>query len=93
MTTPTGLTDAERAAVLDGFPFPTRPEEWRVVLRNVERIVAARIEALTTDFQALADQWNEVPDYTPSDYDQGRVDQRHAMTMQLLELLPAGATR
>lgn len=37
--------------------------------------------------QALADQWNETPDYMPSAYDQGRVDQRHDMTAQLLELL------
>jgi hypothetical protein len=37
--------------------------------------------------QALADQWNETPDYTPSEYDQGRVDQRHDMTMQLLAAL------
>jgi hypothetical protein len=37
--------------------------------------------------RALAEQWNETPDYTPSVYDQGRVDQRHDMTMQLLEAL------
>lgn len=37
--------------------------------------------------RALADQWNETPDYAPSAYDQGRVDQRHDMTMQLLEAL------
>lgn len=37
--------------------------------------------------RALADQWNDTPDYTPSTYDQGRVDQRHDMTMQLLEVL------
>ena len=38
--------------------------------------------------RALADQWDETPDYTPSAYDQGRVDQRHEMTMQLLAILP-----
>lgn len=37
--------------------------------------------------RALADQWNETPDYTVSEYDRGRVDQRHDMTMQLLAAL------
>lgn len=37
--------------------------------------------------RALADQWNETPDYTPSDYDRGRVDQRHDMLTQLLEII------
>jgi hypothetical protein len=40
-----------------------------------------------TAVEALADQWNETPDYTASEYDQGRVDQRHAMTEQLLAAL------
>lgn len=44
---------------------------WRII---------ARVEA-------LAEQWNATPDYTASTYDQGRVDQRHDMTMQLLEAL------
>lgn len=35
----------------------------------------------------LADQWNNTPDYAPTDYDRGRVDQRHDMTIQLLKLL------
>ena len=37
--------------------------------------------------EALAEKWNSTPDYAPSDYDQGRVDQRHAMTTELLEAL------
>lgn len=45
--------------------------------------------APTSAVEALADQWNETPDYAPSDYDQGRVDQRHDMTGQLLEALAA----
>lgn len=46
-------------------------------------------EAVLARVRALADQWNDTPDYTPSVYDQGRVDQRHDMTMQLLEALDA----
>lgn len=44
-------------------------------------------ESILARVRALADQWNDTPDYTPSAYDQGCVDQRHAMTMQLLEAL------
>lgn len=50
-----------------------------------EAVVLARV-------RALADQWNETPDYTVSDYDRGRVDQRHDMTGQLLEALEPPAT-
>lgn len=39
--------------------------------------------------ERLADAWNATPDYTPTPYDQGRVDQRHEMTMQLLEAIEA----
>jgi hypothetical protein len=44
-------------------------------------------ERILARVRALADQWNDTPDYTPSAYDQGRVDQRHDMTTQLLEVL------
>ena len=44
-------------------------------------------EAILVRVRALADQWNGTPDYMPSAYDQGRVDQRHDMTQQLLEAL------
>lgn len=37
--------------------------------------------------KALAEKWNGTPDYTPSEYDKGRVDQRHAMTTELFEVL------
>lgn len=37
--------------------------------------------------RALADAWNEIPDYTATTYDQGRVDQRHMMLGELLEVL------
>jgi hypothetical protein len=49
----------------------------------------ADLEAVLARVQGLADQWNETPDYTPSEYDRGRVDQRHDMLQQLLEVLPA----
>lgn len=39
--------------------------------------------------ERLADQWNETPDWANTDYDQGRVDQRHEMTRQLLEAIEA----
>jgi hypothetical protein len=37
--------------------------------------------------KALADAWSETPDYTASDYDRGRVDQRHDMTEELLAIV------
>jgi len=37
--------------------------------------------------EALAEKWNSTPDYNPSEYDQGRMDQRHDMTTELLEAL------
>lgn len=39
--------------------------------------------------ERLAEQWNTTPDYAPTEYDRGRVDQRHEMTMQLLEAIEA----
>lgn len=39
--------------------------------------------------ERLAEAWNATPDYTPTEYDHGRVDQRHDMTMQLLEAIDA----
>lgn len=37
--------------------------------------------------EGLAEKWNATPDYTVSEYDRGRVDQRHDMTTELLEVL------
>lgn len=39
--------------------------------------------------ERLAESWNATPDYAPTEYDRGRVEQRHEMTMQLLEVLAA----
>lgn len=39
--------------------------------------------------ERLADQWNTTPDWAPTVYDQGRADQRHEMTRQLLEAIDA----
>jgi hypothetical protein len=36
---------------------------------------------------ALADEWAAIPDYRASIYDEGRVDQRHMATTELLETL------
>ena len=38
--------------------------------------------------QTLARRWSDIPDHAPSDYDRGRVDQRHMMTAELLAVLP-----
>lgn len=43
--------------------------------------------------ERLADQWNATPDWAPTVYDHGRVDQRHEMTMQLLEAIEADRAR
>lgn len=43
--------------------------------------------ARLADVRALADAWNEIPDYTATVYDRGRVDQRHDMLAELLEVL------
>lgn len=42
-----------------------------------------------SEIEKLAESWNATPDYAPTEYDQGRVDQRHEMTMQLLEAIEA----
>lgn len=39
--------------------------------------------------ERLAEQWNTTPDWAPTVYDHGRVDQRHEMTRQLLEAIEA----
>ena len=44
-------------------------------------------EALLTRIAALAEKWNSTPDYSPTEYDRGRVDQRHDMTAELFEAL------
>lgn len=43
--------------------------------------------------ERLAEQWNQTPDWAPTVYDHGRVDQRHEMTMQLLEAIEADRAR
>lgn len=69
--------DAEHIAAFDPpttVALITRLQEAEATIRRVE---------------SLADQWSNAPDHSPSEYDRGRVDQRHAMTMQLLEALAA----
>ena len=39
--------------------------------------------------ERLAEAWNATPDYAPTEYDRGRVEQRHDMTTQLLEAIEA----
>lgn len=43
--------------------------------------------------ERLAEQWNQTRDWAPTPYDQGRVDQRHDMTAQLLEAIEADRVR
>lgn len=40
------------------------------------RATVARVEALLT-------AWGEIPDYAPTNYDSGRVDQRHMAAEEL----------
>lgn len=49
-------------------------------------------EAVVERVVALAAAWNDTPDYQPSDYDRGRVDQRHDMTIQLAEVVGHAAS-
>jgi hypothetical protein len=44
-------------------------------------------ERILAEVERIADAWNATPDYAPTEYDHGRVDQRHDMTMQILEAL------
>ncbi len=53
---------------------------------------AERAETQIARIRQIADQWNATPDYLPSSYDRGRVDQRHEMTEQLLTALDAETT-
>ena len=46
-----------------------------------------RLRAESGQVKALADAWNETPDYAPSEYDRGRVEQRHDMTAELLAVI------
>jgi hypothetical protein len=86
------LTDDERAQLADRIRLtlpamlPGYPER---IADGIAPWIAARAAqpGTPTAVEALADQWNETPDYTASEYDQGRVDQRHAMTEQLLAAL------
>jgi hypothetical protein len=79
------LTDGEKESILRAHVHISP----KALIAAVERILAARAAqpGTPTAVEALADQWNETPDYTASEYDQGRVDQRHAMTEQLLAAL------
>lgn len=45
-------------------------------------------ERFRKEVLALIDRWEAIPDYAESEYDQGRVDQRHALVRELLESLP-----
>jgi hypothetical protein len=77
------LTEAEREALIEAIQNGDQDA-------FVEAIIAARLAPI----EALAEQWNSTPDYSPTDYDRGRVDQRHDMTGQLLEALtPDRGTR
>ena len=53
---------------------------------NLRLVAAAAIQTIAR-VEALAEKWNSTPDYDPTEYDQGRVDQRHDMTTELLVAL------
>lgn len=72
------LTDAEKDALV--FAANSRLVS---LVAAVERIVTDRLAPV----EALAAKWDSTPDHPPTAYDQGRVDQRHAMTADLLDVL------
>lgn len=91
-STEIALTDAEYQAILAtveaaaqdaGATVMIRGAMWSPIFRGVEQIIAARLAPV----EALAEKWNSTPDYTRTEYDRGRVDQRHDMTTELLEVL------
>lgn len=81
----TELTEAEIERLCDWYENET--PDWG--LPTLLLVVADLIDARLAPIRALADQWNDTPDYDPSDYDRGRVEQRHDMTGQLLAALSA----
>lgn len=50
---------------------------------------AIRRESQAAALRHFADRLNEVPDYQPTDYDRGRVDQRHMNARELYEVADA----
>lgn len=79
---------ATRDAIVAALPYLERHFVDRDALESATRVpeqgeASAAIERV----RAVADQWNATPDYSPSEYDKGRVDQRHDMTAQLLAAL------
>lgn len=68
--------------------------EWASRMMELASITAERdaYKARLDAVASLASQWDGTPDYQPTDYDRGRVDQRHEMTMQLLESLDGDPT-
>ena len=87
LTSPERMALANAAARVWGVYAPRG--DWDLSsVRNaveveVERILAARVAPV----EALAEKWNSTPDYDRTEYDRGRVDQRHDMTTELLEAL------
>lgn len=48
---------------------------------------AEAAEAKVAAVEALADEWERIPDFAKTQYDQGRVDQRHMAATELYEAL------
>ena len=67
-----------------GTRFHLEPEDMSPVQLVAE---VQRLRAESGQVKALADAWNETPDYAPSEYDRGRVEQRHDMTAELLAVI------
>ena len=85
----TSASDEDRAYIAAANPSVVLDLIARVRTAEAERdAYKARLDAVAS----LASQWDGTPDYQPTDYDRGRVDQRHEMTMQLLESLDGDPT-
>ena len=67
----------------DGASMRLAP--YQVLVQDVPALVAEvrRQRDVLGRVGELADAWNETPDYAPSHYDRGRVEQRHDMTDEL----------
>ena len=75
-------------------PAPTQPPwdwrddeergEWMEIAAAVLPIIAAEVKAAKAEaWRAYAAALEAVPDYAPTEYDKGRVDQRHATIEEL----------
>lgn len=59
--------------------------------RDAEADEMLELRAKVDRVEALLQAWGEIPDYAPSTYDRGRVDQRHMAAEELAIALAGDA--